>query len=85
MKEFDYVITELVGIHARPAGLLVKAASAYKSMVTIEKDGKSADGKRLMSLMALGVKCSEKVVFKIEGEDEEKAVEELEKFCRNYL
>ena len=43
MKQFQYVITDPVGIHARPAGLLVKAAKALDSTVTIEKvGGKSA-------------------------------------------
>ena len=43
MKKFEYIITDPVGIHARPAGLLVKAAKALDSTVTIEKiGGKSA-------------------------------------------
>ncbi len=85
MKTFEYVITEPVGVHARPAGLLVKVATAYKSNITIEKDEKSADVKRLMALMALGVKCGNKVTFFIEGEDEELAAAELETFCKEKL
>lgn len=85
MKIFEYVITEPVGIHARPAGMLVKVTSAYESTVSIEKNEQSVDAKRLMALMALGVKCGEKVIFKIEGTDEEKAAEELENFCMNNL
>ena len=42
MKEFTYVITDPEGIHARPAGLLVKAAAGFKSDIKIEKDGKAA-------------------------------------------
>ncbi|MGB4657887.1 MAG: HPr family phosphocarrier protein [Mobilitalea sp.] len=85
MKKFEYIITEPVGIHARPAGMLVKTAAAYESSITIERDGKTADGKRLMALMALGVKCNEKVVFIIEGTDEDIAVVELEEFCQENL
>ena len=85
MKKFEYIITEPVGIHARPAGMLVKAASVYKSSITIEKDGKAADVKRLMALMAVGVKCDEKVTFNIEGADEDIAVAELEAFCKENL
>ncbi|MGN6713443.1 HPr family phosphocarrier protein [Anaerocolumna jejuensis] len=85
MKKFEYIITEPVGIHARPAGMLVKAASAYKSAVTIERDSRTADVKRLMALMALGVKCDEKVTFIIEGTDEDTAVKELEAFCKENL
>lgn len=85
MKTFEYEIQEMVGIHARPAGMLVKAASAYKSTVFIERDGSSADAKKIIALMALGVKHKEKVIFKIEGIDEEKAAEELSCFCRDNL
>ena len=69
MKSFEYVIKEEVGIHARPASLLVKEVTAYNSRITIEKAGKKADAKRLLSVMALGVKCGEKVGFTIEGDD----------------
>lgn len=85
MKKFEYVITEPVGIHARPAGMLVKAATAYASSVMIEKNGKTADVKRLMGLMALGVKCGEKATFRIEGADEDIAAEALEAFCKENL
>lgn len=85
MKKFEYVITEPVGIHARPAGMLVKAASTYKSTITIEKDGKKVDVKKLMALMALAVKFGETAIFTIEGEDEDIAATELESFCKEYL
>lgn len=85
MKKFEYVITEPAGIHARPAGMLVKAASVYECSITIERAGKTADVKRLMALMALGVKCDEKATFMIEGADEDIAAVELEIFCRENL
>lgn len=52
MKSFNYVITDEVGIHARPAGILVKEAKKYASTVTIVKGGKKADATRLMALMS---------------------------------
>ena len=54
MKSFNYVITDEVGIHARPAGMLVKEAKKYESSVTIFKGEKKADAKKLMVLMGLG-------------------------------
>ena len=57
MKTFNYVITDEVGIHARPAGMLVKEAKKYASDIMINKAGKKADAKKLMMLMTLGVKC----------------------------
>ena len=55
MKEFKYVVTDPEGIHARPAGILVKQAAGYKSAVTIVKGEKSADAKRIFGVMGLGV------------------------------
>lgn len=85
MKKFDYIITDPAGIHARPAGMLAKAASVYKSSITIERDGKVANVKRILELMALGVERDEKVSFTIEGTDEDLAVEELDTLCKENL
>ncbi len=85
MKKFDYIITDPAGIHARPAGMLAKAASVYKSSITIERDGKVANVKRILELMALGVERDEKVSFTIEGADEDLAVEELDTLCKENL
>ena len=85
MKKFEYIITELMGIHARTAGMLVKKISVFESSFIIERNGQTADGKRLMALMALGVRCGEKVTFMIEGMDEDMAVKKLEAFCRENL
>lgn len=80
MKQFDYVITDPVGIHARPAGLLVKAAKGYASKITLQKDGKSSDATRLMNLMGLGVKCGETVTVTVEGPDEDAAAAGMQEF-----
>ena len=69
MKSFTYTITDEVGIHARPAGLLVKEAKKYGSVVRIEKEGKSAEAGKLMALMGLGVKKGDTVTVTVEGED----------------
>lgn len=80
MKEFTYTITDPVGIHARPAGMLAKKAKEFKSIVTIVKDGKSADTRRLMALMGLGIKCGETVTVQAEGEDEQAAADGIKAF-----
>ena len=85
MKQFDYKIKDEVGIHARPAGLLAKAAKAFKSTITIESDGKSTPVTKLMALMGLGVKCGDTVTVTIEGEDEEAAFENMKSFFENNL
>ncbi|MBR5089951.1 MAG: HPr family phosphocarrier protein [Ruminiclostridium sp.] len=81
MKEFAYTIKDEIGIHARPAGNLVKLIKGFSSSVTIEKEGKPAvNGTALMKLMGLGVKCGETVKFTVEGDDEEAAVKAIEEF-----
>ncbi len=86
MKQFTYTITDPVGIHARPAGLLAKAAKALDSTVTVVKaDGKSAAATKLMALMSLGVKTGDTVTFTIEGGNEEANAAAMEQFCKENL
>lgn len=80
MKEFIYTITDEAGLHARPAGRLAKKAAEYKSSVTVTKNGKQADTRRVMALMSMGIKCGDSVNIIVEGEDEEKAVNEIKQF-----
>lgn len=80
MKSFEYVIKDEVGIHARPAGLLVKEVKKYESAVTLSKDGKSAAATKLMAVMGLGVKCAQTVCVTVEGADEEAAYEGIKAF-----
>ena len=80
MKEFNYVITDEVGIHARPAGMLVKEAKKYESRIVISKDGKSAEATKLMALMGMGIKCGNTIIVTINGGDEaasEKAMQDF--------
>ena len=85
MKEFDYVITDEVGIHARPAGLLVKEAKKYESRIVLSKDGKKAEATKLMAVMGLGVKCGQTVTVEITGADEEAAYEGMKAFFSENL
>lgn len=85
MKEFTYKITDPEGIHARPAGLLVKQAAGYACDVKIIKEGKEVDAKRIMAVMSLGVKCGTEITVTCDGEDEDTAVTELEAFFKENL
>lgn len=80
MKTFDYTIKDAIGIHARPAGLIVKKAKEFESVFTMTKDGKSADLRKLMALMSLGVKCGDTVTVTAEGIDEDIAATAMEQF-----
>ena len=85
MKEFRYVITDEQGIHARPAGLFVKEAAACECKVTISKEGKEVDAKRILGVMGLGVKKGQEIVLKTEGADEDVAMEKLSAFLKENL
>lgn len=85
MKQFDYEVTDPLGIHARPAGELVKVAKTFSSTVTVTKDGKSADAKRLIALMSLGVKQGNKISVSIDGADEDDAAAKIEAYFKENL
>lgn len=85
MKTFTYTITDEVGIHARPAGMLVKQAKECTSEVTVNCKGKSADAKKLMMLMALGVKQGDEVAVEVSGDNEDADVSLMEKFFKENL
>ena len=80
MKEFQYTVKDACGIHARPAGLLVKVVKGFSSTATLEKNGKTCDLRKLMALMGMGVKLGETVTVKVEGEDDEAAAAAIQQF-----
>ncbi len=86
MKQFTYTITDPVGIHARPAGMLAKTAKGLDSTVTIAKaDGKSAVATKLMALMGLGIKQGDTVTVTVEGGSEEANAAAMEQFLKENL
>lgn len=80
MKNFDYTITDGVGIHARPAGLLVKEAKKYESKIVVKMGDKTAEATKLMALMGMGVKQGDTVTVEVEGADEDMAVDKIKAF-----
>ena len=85
MKSFSYTVKDELGIHARPAGMLVKEAKNFKSKVTLEKDGKVIDATRLMAVMWMGVKKDQTVTITVEGADEDAAYDALKSFFETNL
>ena len=80
MKEFKHVINDPIGLHARPAGMLVQACAGYASKVTLTAPTGTADAKRLMGIMRLAAKQGMELTFQVEGADEETAAAELQAF-----
>lgn len=85
MKKFEYTVKDEVGIHARPAGMLVKEAKKYESKIMITRDSKKAEATKLMALMGLGVKCGQTVAVEISGADEDAAYDNILKFFEENL
>ena len=85
MKSFRYTITDETGIHARPAGLLVKEAQKYVSKIVLAVGEKQTEAKKLIAVMALGVKCGEIVEVFVDGEDEEQAFLGMKNFFEQNL
>ena len=85
MKTFEYTIKDELGIHARPAGVLVKTVKTLDSKITIEKDGKSADASKLFAIMGLGVKNGDTIKVTVDGGNEEAAVQTMQNFFEENL
>lgn len=77
MQEGIFAIRNRLGLHARAAAMFVKAAAKFNSSVLVEKDGMQVNGKSIMGLLMLACPLGSKIVLKVEGEDEEKAFQEL--------
>lgn len=83
MKQFTFNVTDENGIHARPAGILVKEAKKFASSVTVERGGKTCDMKKLLALMGMGIKQGETITVTVEGDDEEACAAAVEEFLKN--
>lgn len=83
MKQFQYTITDPMGLHARPAGVMAKQVKGYEgTTVTVTKGEKSVNAMKLMGLMSMAIKQGETITVTIEGGDEDKVCAELEQFFK---
>lgn len=85
MKEIKYIITDELGIHARPAGKLVKEAGAFPCAIQIGTFAKMVDAKRIMGVMGLALKQGEELTMTFDGEGEEEASAALSEFLNQNL
>ncbi len=85
MKEFKYTISDEHGIHARPAGELVKMMQTYECDITFTKGEKTVSGKKLFAVMGMAVKKGEEITVCCDGADEEAAIKMAEKFLTENL
>jgi phosphocarrier protein len=74
----EFVITNKLGVHARPAAMFVKTANRFECDIFVEKDGERVNGKSIMGLMMLAAGPGSKLMIFAEGDDAARAVVELE-------
>ncbi|MCR8743992.1 HPr family phosphocarrier protein [Romboutsia lituseburensis] len=80
MVKQEVTIVNESGLHARPATMLIRKASKYKSNITIIKGSAQVSAKSILGLFSLGVCKGETIIIQAEGEDEQLAVNELAKY-----
>lgn len=86
MKTFEYTITDALGIHARPAGLLAKETKGFAdTVITVAKGGNAVKASQLMKLMSLGVKQGDVVTVTADGANEDAAIAAIEAFFKANL
>ena len=71
------IIRNKMGLHARPAALFVETASRYRSDIWLSKDGVEVNGKSIMGILMLAAESGHEIELKVDGKDEEEALEEL--------
>ena len=82
MKKKDLLIENKLGLHARAAAQIVKAASGFNSKILLSKDGIEVDGKSIMGIMMMAAARGTTVLVSAEGDDEDKAMEGMEKLFK---
>ncbi|MDF2538490.1 MAG: Phosphotransferase System HPr (HPr) Family [Herbinix sp.] len=85
MKNFTFTISDKLGIHARPAGMIVKMVKESGAKVTISKDGNDVDASKLMALMGMGIKYSDTIKLSVSGDNENETFEKLKAFFEEIL
>ena len=77
MLEQRAKVKNKLGIHARPAALLVQAAAKFTSEITLEKDGLAINGKSIMGVMMLAAEVDSVITVRVEGEDARDALDHI--------
>jgi phosphocarrier protein len=80
MTEIKYLIDDELGLHARPAGLLVKMAAKFKCDIQLGTPVKMVNAKRIIGVMSLTLKQGQEMTMTFSGEDEEEAVTAVKAF-----
>ena len=74
----EFIVLNKMGIHARPAAMVVRITNKYKCDVFVEKDEEQVNGKSIMGLMMLAAGPGSKLTLHVRGDDASQAITELE-------
>lgn len=85
MRTFSYVVTDELGLHARPAGIIVREGKNFSSAMTMSANDRTVELTRLLGIMSLGVRKGQEVTVVAEGEDEEEAIASMESLFHSIL
>lgn len=85
MKELIHVINDPAGLHARPAGILVKTVKTFSSSVSLEYKEKTVDARKLFAVMSLAVPAGEQIKIIVEGENEDAEFEAIKAVLSQHL
>ncbi|QIN43986.1 HPr family phosphocarrier protein [Mycoplasma capricolum subsp. capripneumoniae] len=77
MAKFSAIITDKVGLHARPASVLAKEASKFSSNITIIANEKQGNLKSIMNVMAMAIKTGTEITIQVDGNDADQAIQAI--------
>lgn len=85
MKKLNVIVKSESGLHARPAGLLVRLTKQFRSNIEIEKEGTRVNAKSIMGILSLGTSKGDTLTIMADGDDEGNAITALEDLFVNKL
>ena len=85
MTELNVVVKDKLGIHARPAAVIAKTASTFKSKITLELNGKTVLANSILQIMFLAAKRDDSIRICTEGEDEAEAAKAIEEIISSEM
>lgn len=86
MEKFTYTVKDRDGVHARPAGAILKSISGYKSKITLIYQDRSVDLKAgIFGLLGLGIRYQDEIYVHVEGEDEKDAIVGVKRAFEEFL
>lgn len=85
MKEYDHIVVNELGMHARPAGQFVQLVKEHQSKIEISKGAESVNAIRILAVMGMNIRQGDRIRITVEGADEDQVLPEVQRICRENL